>query len=172
MTRTAQAAMAAIGASDARTNDGANAGSRQNGPGEALPSKGYNLLLRSAAFIVLTTLSAALLALPYMATARSAPEDQTGYSARLQEAFRTVDETPANDKLRATLLAAAAKSDRLSAAQDCDGQTWPWIHPRCLRAAEHAGATQPARTVTVEYHLGASTSALVRLPVQQLASQP
>ena len=131
-----------------------------------------DILVRAAAFVVLTAASTTLLALPYLGTARSAPEDLTGHSARLETAFQAADELPAQAGLRDVLLVAARKADRLSLEPDCDAQTWPWVHPRCLSSSQAAGPAEPVRMVTVEYRLRENGSALVRLPVRQLASRP
>ncbi|HEX2256339.1 MAG TPA: hypothetical protein VHG92_06505 [Afifellaceae bacterium] len=130
-----------------------------------------DILARAAAFVVLTAASTALMALPYLGTAQSAPEESAGHASRLQVAFQLADEMPDQTRLRNALSAAARKTDRLASAEDCDAQTWPWIAPRCL-GTEEPGVSRPFRTVTVEYRLGESGSALVRLPIRQLASQP
>jgi hypothetical protein len=131
-----------------------------------------DIMVRAAAFVTLTTASAALLALPYMGTARSAAEDSTGHSARLQAAFEVAAEMPEKASLRDVLLRAARKGDRLTSTLNCGAQTWPWIHPKCLTGSEEASLMQPVRTVTVEYRLGENRSALVRLPMPHLAAQP
>lgn len=130
-----------------------------------------DIMVRAAAFVTLTTASAALMALPHMGTARSAAEDPAGHSARLQAAFEVAAEMPEQASLRDALLRAARKGDRLTSTLDCGAQTWPWIHPTCLTGSEEASSMQPVRTVTVEYRLGENRSALVRLPVRHALSQ-
>lgn len=131
-----------------------------------------DILVRTAAFVVLTTASTALFALPHLGTARSAPEDHKGYGSRLQAVFQIAEEQPGQDELRDALLRAVRKTDRLSSAPDCDRQILPRIQSRCLNSAEVHSSRQPVRTVTVEYRLGENRSDLVRLPARQLASQP
>lgn len=99
---------------------------------------------RTAAFVVLVTASTTLLALPYL----GGDQAVEGYAARLETAFELVKEAAVQPSLKDALLVSAKKTDRLPIA---------------------SGAVVP--TVTVEYPLGDSSSALVRLPVQHLASQ-
>ena len=173
MTRTAQAATVAFGPFETRASDvlaGAEAG---NGKGASARRafQARDLLLRAAAFVVLTTASTALLALPYLADAADPLGAQAAPSARLHQAFQVAEAMPAPEGLTEALSAAAQKADRLTSGPDCGAQTWPHIHPRCLASAD-AGSAAPVRTVTVEYRTGESASALVRLPLQQLAAKP
>lgn len=173
MTSTAQTASLAFAAPQARQADGASveASSRTAAPARQAFT-GSDLLLRAAAFVVLTAASTALLALPYVGDASDALETQSGPSARLEQAFQVAQVMPAQDELMEALSAAARKTDRLTSGQDCGAQTWPYVHPRCLAGTDGSASAAPVRTVTVEYRMGDNVSALVRLPVQQLASQP
>jgi hypothetical protein len=128
----------------------------------AAPRFVRNLLARTAAFVVLVTASTTLLALPYL----GADQGAEGYAARLETAFQLAEEAAVQPGLKEALLVSAKKTDRLAMA-DCGAQVWPHINVRCLETASRAAV----RTVTVEYRLGESSSALVRLPVQHLASQ-
>ena len=103
-----------------------------------------NLLARTAAFVVLVTASTTLLALPYL----EANQGAEGYATRLETAFQLAEEAAAQPSPMAALLVSAKKTDRLPMPYQAD-----------------------VRTVTVDYPLGDSSSALVRLPVQHLASQ-
>jgi hypothetical protein len=103
-----------------------------------------NLLARTAAFVVLVTASTTLLALPYL----GADQGGEGYAARLETAFQLAEEAAVQLSVKEALLVSAKKTDRL---------------PIASRAV--------VPTVTVEYPLDDSSSALVRLPVQHLASQ-
>jgi hypothetical protein len=129
---------------------------------ERRPGCVRNLLARTAAFVVLVTASTTLLALPYL----GADQGAEGYAARLETAFQLAEEAAVRPSLQQALLVSAKKTDRLAMA-DCGAQVWPHIAVRCLETASRAAV----RTVTVEYRLGESSSALVRLPVQHLASQ-
>lgn len=173
MTSTAQAATLAFGTLDSRPTDdaGADAASREGTPaGQAFQAR--DLLLRAAAFVALTTASTALLALPYLGGAPDALDAHAAPSARLEQAFQVAEAMPLSEGLTEALSAAAQKADRLTSGPDCGAQTWPHIHPRCLAGTARAASAAPVRTVTVEYRTGESSSALLRLPLQQLASQP
>lgn len=113
-----------------------------------------------------SVLAASLLAAGFAAAALpgcQGLEEEAGYAARLEEAFRLADAAGIDERLLGTLAAAARKADRLAAAPDCTGQTWPYAAGTCL-----AGAV---RTVTVEYRPADGTSVLVRMPAAQIASR-
>lgn len=54
------------------------------------------------------------------------------------------------------------------ASGDCRSQAWPHVAPECLRA-EGGPARGAVRMITVEQRQGPNTSALVRVPVSDMA---
>ena len=64
------------------------------------------------------------------------------------------------------------KGDSLRAASDrCAAQAWPHIPQECLTAVGTASTRKTVRTITFEQRDGANTSALVRLPAQEIAQR-
>lgn len=172
MTSIAQPATFAFAAPQVRQADGASVETSSRtaaAPRQAFTGRG--LLLRAAAFVVLTAASTALLAVPYLG-ALDAPQREAAPSARLDQAFQVALAIPAQRELTEALSAAARKADRLKSAPDCGAQTWPYVHSRCLSGTDGSASAAPFRTVTIEYRMGDNVSALLRLPVQQFAAQP
>jgi hypothetical protein len=67
----------------------------------------------------------------------------------------------------------ARKGDLLRAriADGCTGQAWPNISPECVMSASGTTARKPVRTITIEERQGPNTSALVRLPLTDVAAR-
>ena len=126
-----------------------------------------NILVRMAAFLVLVTASTTLMAVPYLGVDEDPGAGQAEYVSRLETAFQLADEVAAEPSLAEALLVRATKADRRAAMADCREQVWPHIGEGCLNTP----AGRAVRTVTVERQLTASSSALVRLPLNNLASQ-
>jgi hypothetical protein len=65
------------------------------------------------------------------------------------------------------------KGDLLRMQMDdrCTGAAWPNVPRDCLVADAGATVRKPARTITIEERTTPSTSALVRLPVADVASR-
>jgi hypothetical protein len=65
------------------------------------------------------------------------------------------------------------KGDRLRLQMEdrCAAQTWPNISSDCVVAVNGASGRKPARTITIEERTGANSSALVRVPVADLAAR-
>lgn len=87
-------------------------------------------------------------------------------------ATKILDRHPAMDgSSTSTRVYAAAgttmsttKSDKLTAAGGCAGQTWPYIANECRVGKNGAPVRQATRTVTIEQRVGENTSVLLRLP--------
>jgi hypothetical protein len=123
------------------------------------------LLARTAAFVVLVAASATLMALPHLADGHAA-EEPAGVSTRVSQAFEVAEETTVRQELIDAMAAAAGKTDRLSVAAPCGAQAGPQIAGACLADAGDRNSGERVRTVTIEYQLGANSSALVRMPMQ------
>jgi hypothetical protein len=72
---------------------------------------------------------------------------------------------PALRPVAFTLAAAETTGAVGTAPHRCAVQAWPNIAPDCLSAAAGTPARASVRTITIEQREGASTSTLVRLPV-------
>jgi hypothetical protein len=129
-----------------------------------------DLAARAAAFVILATASTALMALPYLADGH-ASEERDSPAARVAQGFEVAGEASVRQELIEAMAAIARRTDKLSAAAPCGAQTWPDIASGCLVGAGDQASDQRIRTVTIQYRLGANSSALVRIPVQQLAAQ-
>lgn len=87
---------------------------------------------------------------------------------RIAAAFASVGPT----EVAAAVQFAAARSGKgdLLVGPACAGQSWPQIASECLVGAD-GSAARPARTVTVGYQAGATTTVLIRMPAPQVASR-
>lgn len=101
---------------------------------------------------------------------QGASENGLSPSARIAEAFRIADAVSIEEIRIEKVRRAAGKADLLPIGSGCASQIWPSIAMECL--AGPGIPSQPrVRTVTVEHRVGENTSILVRMPVQQAASQ-
>ncbi|MBB5753367.1 hypothetical protein [Prosthecomicrobium pneumaticum] len=68
--------------------------------------------------------------------------------------------------------AAAPRGDRLASAvrTSCEMQSWPYIAPDCL-VLDGGAPRRVSRTITIERLIDENTSALVRVPLEQIETR-
>jgi hypothetical protein len=129
-----------------------------------------NKIVAAGALFGLVLTGAALLTLPFNASARAAGEfaNVDIVSERIGGAFAVVDSmdlAPANRAVPVRV----SKGD-LPADRACAGETWPNITSDCIVAAD-GSRVEDVRYVTVDFRTGEAETVLLRVPSSDLASR-